>query len=40
MHKELVELVAKMWNDLDAGIVAPFISKDFEYESFWVFETL
>lgn len=39
-HKELVAIVAKAWASLDAKIIAPFLSKDFEYESFWVFETM
>lgn len=39
-HKELVELTAKAWNALDASIIEPYISDDFEYDSFWVFETM
>lgn len=39
-HKELVELTAKAWNALDASIIEPYISNDFEYDSFWVFETM
>ena len=39
-HKELVAVVAKAWAFLDAKMIEPFLSKDFEYESVWVFETM
>ena len=39
-HKELVAVVAKAWASLDAKMIEPFLSKDFEYESVWVFETM
>lgn len=39
-HKELVELVAEAWNAIDVSIIEPYISDDFEFDSFWVFETM
>ena len=39
-QKELVEIIAKAWNALDAAIIEPLLADDFEYQSFWVFETM
>ena len=39
-QKELTETIAKAWNALDAKIIEPCLSDGFEYESFWVFETM
>ena len=39
-QKELAETVANAWNALDAKIIEPYLADDFEYESFWVFETM
>ena len=35
-QKELVEIIAKAWNALDAAIIEPLLADDFEYQSFWV----
>ena len=39
-QKELAETVANTWNALDAKIIEPYLAENFEYESFWVFETM
>lgn len=39
-QKELTKIIAKAWNTLDAKAVEPYLSDGFEYESFWVLETM
>lgn len=39
-QKDLVDIVAKAWNTLDAKLIEPYLSDDFYYESVWVFETM
>lgn len=39
-QKELAETVANAWNAMDAKIIEPYLAENFEYESFWVFETM
>lgn len=38
--KKLAELVCQAWNSLDSKLLEPVLSDDYEYESFWVFETM
>lgn len=38
--EQLVELYAEAWRNLEADIIAPFLSQNFTYSSMWVFETL
>lgn len=37
---ELAAKYAEAWNQMDAGIVAPYLDKDFHYGSFWVFDEM
>lgn len=39
-QKDLAEIVAKAWNILDAILIEPYLSDDYLYDSFWVFETM
>ena len=39
-QKDLVDIVAKAWNTLDAKLIEPYLSDDFYYESVWVFKTM
>ena len=38
--EEVAEIVCRAWNTLDANLIEPLLSNDFEYESVWVFETM
>lgn len=38
--KKLAELVCQAWNSLNSKLLEPVLSDDYEYESFWVFETM
>lgn len=38
--KKLAALVCQAWNSLDSRLLEPVLSDDYEYESFWVFETM
>jgi len=40
MNKNITEIVCQAWNELDASLLEPIISEDFEYSSVWVFETM
>ena len=40
LEKQLVEIVCRAWNELDASLLEPIISDDFEYISVWVLETM
>ncbi len=38
--KKITEIVCRAWKELDASILAPILSEDFTYDSFWVYATL
>ena len=39
-QKEIAEIVCQAWKNLDASLLEPIISEDFEYVSVWVLETM
>ena len=40
VKKKITEIVCKAWNELDASLLEPILSDDFEYISVWVLETM
>ena len=39
-HQELVEILAKAWETLDASELLKYIHPDFQYDSQWVFASM
>lgn len=39
-EKQFADIVCRAWNELDASLLEPILSDDFEYISVWVFETM
>lgn len=39
-EKQFADIVCRAWNELDASLLEPILSDDFEYISVWVLETL
>ena len=40
LDKRIIETVCQAWNKLDASLYESILSENFEYISFWVFETM
>ena len=38
--KKIAEIICRAWNTLDASLLVPLLSDDFEYISIWVLETM
>ena len=38
--KKIAEIICRAWNTLDASLLEPLLSEDFEYISIWVLETM
>ena len=35
MNKKVAQIICKAWNTLDANVLEPYLSDDFEYASVW-----
>jgi hypothetical protein len=40
MNKKVAQIICKAWNTLDANVLEPYLSDDFEYASVWVLERI